>query len=516
MMKQTIFLFLFSLLSLTQLQASLDTCYQIVEVVSNTSSLELDQQITLDFNASSFMVSDESYALTNIENYKTGSKKSIILYYDCLYPFDRFEETGIFTASTLIVDGLGEVIVCTHHQSDIAYLIVNGESYLVVPCGIEDSCISPRYVQPILATVDYTLVAISQGEEYSISPPMFELVTEQHLMQDAHSILTTVDPVFELVTEQRVDLYTNLCPDIETIPMVVQEEVLVQESSNVLTVYPAEFEIVTEEVLETYYHTNVELVSVPNWSQTQQVSIVPEYFSYNWIGQPTCLSQNPYDCVEVYTSQSNEQFEEIDPPTEWNCDQDVEFGEEMILVSEVPSTYSKRSYFKLTKPATTESTQIPAETKVRTYTTFENLEEIPDSCIQITYITDTLYRLMTPATTISQEVPAVYETRQYLRVIQDGTYEVETPQNQCQLEFQGQQLIRPAQTYFEDYLCEITDIARQEAIKLTLYQAGNLDDLNVEYGSGEFWIALFDFQVRRNNWDIGPLTESQAAFLDRP
>ena len=515
-MKGTLHLILLLLLSSTQLTASLDTCYQVVEVVESNGSLDVDDRIALDRVEMTVTIDDEPFTWSDTETYQTGDRESLILHFDCLYPFDRFEERGIFTASTLTVASLGQVIICTHHQSEIAYLIIDGRVYLVVACERDDECISPRYHQPIVPYVDYTLTAVPQGAEFEVSPPIIELVSEQVLVQEASSILTIVDHVYELVTEQRAKLYTNLCPDVEAIPMVVEQEVLVREGSSQLMIHPAEFELVTEEVLETAAYTDVERVTVPNWDESYHLSLVPEYFSYDWIGQPSCLSDNPYDCVEVYTSQSPEQVQEISNPAEWDCGQAIDYSEQMLLVTEVPATYSRRSYFKLKVPTTTSTTPIPSETKTWTYTTFENLSTIPDSCIQITYETDTLYRLAAPVTTTYQEIPAVYQTRQYLRTIQDGTYALDLPQTFCEFNFNGQRMIQPAMTTYESYLCAITDVERQEAIKLSLHQVGALADLSFAYGSAEFWIALFNFQNRRDDWDIGPLTEYQAQFLDRP
>lgn len=509
---------LFSLMTL-QLSASLDSCYQVVEVV-NGSEFLVDDILSFDFDNPTLEVNEILFAISEISTYQTGHKEALVHHFDCLYPFDYFEERGIFSASVLDVNfgdnSLEQMIIATHHQSDLAYVIIGAEVYLAIPCTKTNECIGPRYRQPVIANVDYTLGAVPQGVDIEISPVIRELVTEQVLVQDAYSIVTVVDHEYELITEQRPLLYVNLCPDFEAIPLEVEEEVLVREASSQLTVISAEFELVTEEVLENDAYLDVEIVTVSNWDQPYQLEILPEYFSYDWIGQPSCLSQNPYDCVEVFTTQYPKQIQVVDNPSEWNCGEAIDYSESMLLESDVHATYSRRSYFKLKWPATTMSTDIPAQTKTRKYTTFENLNTIPDTCIQITYETDTLYRLTKPVTTQSQEVPAIYQTRTYLKTVQDGSFELNSTQAICEFNFQGQRLISPAMTTYDPYLCEITDVERQEAIKLSLNQGGALDDLSFAYGSGEFWISLFDFQSYRDNWDIGPLNEAQAEFLDRP
>ena len=514
-MQRTLVIFLL-LLATSNLMASLDSCYQVVEVISGTG-LAGGDSVTFDFENSTAWVNGTTLNLNDVETYQTGNKKSLINHFDCIYSFDRFEDLGIFTASTMELESIGQLIVVTHHESNEAYLMIGSGVFLVVTCGESSDCITPRYRQAIVADVDYSLVAIPEGAEYSITPPILETVTEQVLVQDAYSIGTVIPAQFETISEQRASVYTNICPEYNAIPIQIEEEVLVKEGYSTLRINPAEFELVTEQVLASDGYIDVEILSIDDLTEQYAIETHQEYNRYSWqsIGF-TCLSNSPYDCVEVLTEQVPGQNATIEHPSTWNCSEDIDWSDEVLLVSEISATYLLRSLFRLRVPWTTESTEFPTETKIRTYSGIENINEIPDTCIQITYEEDTYLRLAYPATTMSQEVPAIYESRQYVKQVINGTYEIDQQQTTCNLTLEGNKVVKPAEINYAEYLCMIDDVERQEAIKQSLHSLGILSSINVPFASGDFWLGLFDFQSGRDKWDIGPMTESQAQFLDRP
>ncbi len=515
-MKSILFIIIISITSWTHLAASLDTCYQIVEVVEGVD-FEIGVSLLIDLDEQTISFNDDAFTLSDTDTYQTGNKQSLITHLDCIYDFDRFDDVGIFTASTLRVESLGMIRVVTHHLSEIAYVITQDGVYIGVPCpGVSNDCISPRYRQAELADVDYTLTAIPQGAEFTISPPQFDLVSEQVLVQDAYNILTVDEHEFERVTEQRVKTYTNICPQYDAVYSEIEEEVLVKDSYSVLTVVPARFELVLEEVLASSAYIDVAVISVADWSQPYLLEATPSYIHYSWLSDQDCSSHNPYDCVEVLAEQVPTESLEVSEPSTWTCNSESDWSHDVLLISDVQATYRTRSYFRLQSPATTTAITIPAETKLRTYIAIDNLSEIPDTCIQIAYEIDTSYRLAVPATALSQDVPAQYKTRQYLRLIVDGQYAFDLPQSFCTAEFDGQRIISPASMTFGPHLCDVTDILRQEAISLSLFEAGDLEVLSTPYASGLFWESLFDFQSGSDEWDIGPLNAAQAQFLDRP
>ena len=514
-MKHPFILVLVLLLTTLRLTASLDTCYQVVEVIEG-GVFEIAMTLSVNINESTFSSSESTYPISNYVSFQSGNKQSLINNFDCLYDFDRFEDIGIFAASILEVEELGRVLIVTHHQSEVAYLIIEQGVYLIIPCPESNDCISQRYKQAELADVNFSVTAIPQGSEFTISPAVFDLITEEVIVHEAFNILTVIEHEFELVTEQRAKTFTNICPDYDAIYTEVNEQVLVKESYSVLTVNPAEFELVMEEVLASEAHRNVELVSLNESSQSYPIETSPEYLHFTWLADSICLSHYPYDCVEVIAEEVPSQIFDVSKPSTWDCNSVNDWSDDVLLITNVDATYRTRSYFKLKIPALAESVEVPAVYKTRTYTAIENLSELPDSCIQIAYEIDTFHRVFSPATTTSQSIPPAYKTRQYRKLVKDGEYSFDLPQSFCSLSFTGQLMVNPEEIIYDDYLCELADIQRQEAIKLSLFEAGDLDDLFTPYSSGLFWESLFDFQSGSDDWDIGPLNEAQAQFLDRP
>ncbi len=409
------------------INAQVAACYDIVGPADN-------EQLTPNLDSllgSQLLISRKAIAidtqLATIEHSETkyfSEREALLKFYSCLYKFPSLPKYGTFRIDiySMVNQNIGNEFHIINFGQDTSaqhILFARGHFFNLLPCGLDGQCMESQYINSRTTQISKVFNVEPDSSVYAYYPGHQEIKTETVLVKEASNKITVtparVKKVETVVHTGEICTCAGYTPEYDTL----YRQIIVKDEIQHVTVDTAIFERVTEIALVKEATLQIDTIAIANRMVIDSpLVIIPEHKIWNLEAVDTsCISINPFDCLQWNWHTISEKSENLTFYDQVCPDGYTAMGLQCIRELEIPAEYEQRWFYRLSVPASTQITVVPAEYKSYEYQYILNRDDIPDTCIDSTFHIIHRVKIIQPTTVNAEEVPAEYESRSYHKTV---------------------------------------------------------------------------------------------------
>ena len=481
----------------------------------------LDSNISL--TPGRIWIDDDVYNLVNQDQLLIEHKDKLVEHYLCAYTFPAC--SGLITADIRSFElspdnplGNHVDVISVFDQNKYKYFLhARGYFFGLVVCSNENRCFDAAIIPNIIDTFVNSVELNYLADSFTYYPPTYERVTERILIKEASSRIEVHPAEFKAAYENILISEVNICPAPIALYDTIVEQILIKDAFTQIVAHPAEYETVTEIVLLKEAANTYDTLSLDYSIAEKIIEICPPIRTWSKISIDTlCSSDSLWPCVNyrwdhIVAKDTALEF----PYFHVSCPEGFnQLGHYCIRLRENSAEYEERMYQRLVQPATTQTTNVPAEYKTIRRIGITNLADVPDSCILATYDSVTFQKLIQPVSTGVVEIPAEYGERIYEKLVSPASYPSHNSPPDPFLYAKKEILLQSKFNPSFEYVCDkilTSDII--EKIKAKLLNQGFDSGTSQDPLDHKFACAIIEYQ-QKNKLPIGRINFETLSHLN--